>query len=165
MGAIVVLGCAVRIDAEGHLRPGALSGRIAAGAQAYERSHQGTVVIVSGGRHWGAFVEADVMGRELIRRGVPPGAVVRERCSLTTLDNARFSAAILRRRGLHRALLVTCSWHVPRAVKLFAMAGIDAMPVPACEGPSAPLMRRVWRAARERFLSWIEVRTVPLHPS
>lgn len=105
------------------------------------------------------------MKRELIRLGVPAGAIVRERCSLTTLDNARFSADILRRRRLRRVLLVTCAWHVPRAVRLFAMAGIEAEPVPVCESPSAPLMRRVWRSTREGFLSWVERRVGSVRPS
>lgn len=157
MGAIVVLGCPVRLDVGGRLSSSALSRRIGAAASAYEKNGgRGTVVVVSGGRRWGTAVEADVMKRELVLRGVPPQAIVRERCSFRTLDNARFSAAILVRRGLTRALLVTCAWHVPRAVRLFAMAGIETDPLPVRDDGWAPWTRRAWRSAREGLLAWIE---------
>lgn len=165
VGAIVVLGCAVRCDAGGRLGAGALSRRIRAAARTYERSgSHATVVVVSGGRRWGSIVEADAMKRELVLRGVPPAAIVRERCSLRTLDNAHFSAAILVRRGLTRALLVTCAWHAPRAVRLFAMAGIDAEPVLVDDDAAVPWTRRAWRSAREGFLSWVERPAVRLQP-
>jgi uncharacterized SAM-binding protein YcdF (DUF218 family) len=164
-GAIVVLGCPVRLDAGGRLRSSALSRRIGAAARTYEKSGDGgTVVVVSGGRHWGTALEADVMKRELVLRGIPPRAIVRERCSFRTLDNARFSAAILVRRGLTRALLVTCAWHVPRAVLLFAKAGIEADPVPVRDDGWTPWPRKAWRSAREGFLSWIERGPIPPGP-
>ena len=155
--AIVVLGCAVRCDAAGRLGSSALSRRLGTTAQTYRLSGDPTtVVIVSGGRRWGSVVEADVMKRELALRGVPPYSIVRERCSLTTLDNARFSAAILSRRGIRCARLVTCDWHLPRAVALFAMAGIATDPVPVWDAAATPWTQRALRSLRERFLSWLQ---------
>lgn len=50
--------------------------------------------------------------------------------SLTTAENARNSAEILRAAGLERVFLVTHAWHLPRAVASFARHGIAAIPAP-----------------------------------
>jgi uncharacterized SAM-binding protein YcdF (DUF218 family) len=158
-GAIVVLGCRVRLDAGGQLCPGALARRVDAAVHAYARGGQEhTVVIVSGGRHWDGVVEADAMARELARRGVPSSAIARERCSLSTRDNARLTAMTLARRGITSAAVVTCEWHLPRALALFRLAGVKVHGVPALETPEARMRgwSRVWRVARERVLVWME---------
>jgi uncharacterized SAM-binding protein YcdF (DUF218 family) len=161
-GALVVLGCAVRLDAVGRLAPSTLARRVDAAARAYEAAAPGiAVVVVSGGRRWGASVEADVMARELVRRGVPEAAIVRERCSLTTRDNARFSAAILARRGLSRAGIVTSPWHLPRALTLFSRAGVDGEPVASEGDAGVGLPERIWRWSRERFLTWADAKALP----
>lgn len=153
----MVLGCGVRLDARGILT-GALAARIAAAAEAYARQGDPrAVVIASGGRRWAGVVEADAMARELVRQGVPEGAVVRERCSLSTRQNARFTAEVLARRGIGRAMVVTCAWHAPRAASLFRMHGV-AVDVVAVPPARAPLRRRFWRWGRERVLSWVQVR-------
>ncbi len=113
----------------------------------------GAIVVASGGRRWGTHVEADVMARELVRRGVPPSAVVRERCSLSTRDNARFTAAVMARRGAGRAAIVTCSWHMPRALALFSSAGVDAVAIVADDGVIVPHGVRLWRWGREWVLT------------
>ncbi len=157
--AIVVLGCAVRLDARGHLADGALARRVEAAARAYaESGDDSTLVVVSGGRRWGRVlgecVEADVMARELALRGVPPAAIVRERMSLSTRDNARFAAGCLARRGLDAAALVTCTFHLRRAMALFVRAGIQVRPVPAADAGD---MGGLWPRARERFLTWADL--------
>jgi uncharacterized SAM-binding protein YcdF (DUF218 family) len=93
-------------------------------------------------------VEADAMRDQLMRDGVAGGAVVRERCSLTTRDNARMTADLLRRFGVTRVRLVTCAWHMPRAALLFAGEGlvVDALPVAA---PPMERTRACWRDGRE----------------
>jgi cyclophilin family peptidyl-prolyl cis-trans isomerase len=119
-----------------------------------QRGSERTIVIASGGRRWGDFVEADVMARELTRRGVPEGATVRERCSLTTRDNARFAAAMLARRGIGRAVVVTSDWHLDRAVALFRQTGLLVEGVPA-HHPAA-WATRLRRRATERLLIWLQ---------
>jgi uncharacterized SAM-binding protein YcdF (DUF218 family) len=151
--AIVVLGCGVAFDAEGRLT-GALGRRVATAAAIHARRGDGeTVVVASGGRRWSGRVEADAMARELLLRGVPERAVVRERCSLSTADNARFATAALARRGIAEAAVVTCAWHLPRAVALFERRGLRVEGVPA-PGGEARWIRRVWRWGRERVLGW-----------
>jgi uncharacterized SAM-binding protein YcdF (DUF218 family) len=159
LDAIIVLGCSVLIDPDGRLRDGALARRLDAAATSYaQRGAEHTVVIASGGRHWDGLVEADVMARELAWRGVPQRAIVRERCSLTTRDNASFTAAVLARRGIACAAVVTCEWHLPRAVALFGRAGVRAEGVAASDH-AAPWTKRLWRSGRERLLMWAQTRS------
>jgi cyclophilin family peptidyl-prolyl cis-trans isomerase len=98
-------------------------------------------------------VEADAMRTELVRAGVPADAIVRERCSLSTRENARFTAALLSRRGVRRVTVVTCDWHLPRALAAFRRAGLEAEGVPA-PSLAVPWRRRVVRWGRERVLAW-----------
>jgi uncharacterized SAM-binding protein YcdF (DUF218 family) len=152
----------VRLDAQGRLAQGALARRLDAAARAWaDGAGAHTVVVVSGGRRWGSTIEADVMASELSSRGVPERAIVRERCSLSTFDNARFSAAILGRRGVTRADVVTCGWHLPRAMALFSRNGIEVRPVAAADAAGVTWRQRLWRGARERALVWWEL---PAHP-
>jgi uncharacterized SAM-binding protein YcdF (DUF218 family) len=96
------------------------------------------------------------MARELERLGVPASAILRERCSLSTSDNARFAAAILERHGIRAAAIVTCAWHLPRALLHFRNAGVEVQPVAAADGGSVDWSRRLWQWSRERLLIWVE---------
>ena len=53
-----------------------------------------------------------------------------EAASLTTWDNAQFSAAMLKRDGIGTVYLVTDAWHMRRALIAFAAAGLVALPAP-----------------------------------
>lgn len=114
-------------------------------------------VIPSGGRAWpvasgpssGHAVEAEVMRRCLVAQGVPDAQIFPERLSLTTVENALFTARQLRHLGARRALIATCEWHMPRALSCFRAAGVEALPVIA-PAPPAPLLERVHRRVRER---------------
>lgn len=128
--------------------------RIAAGARAY-REGRAPIVVACGGRAWGASgeVEADVMARALEAGGVPASALVRERCSFDTRDNARFAAALLARRGVGSVVVVTCAWHLPRASELFRRAGleVEGLGVPR---PDTGLLVGAWLRAREAVSTW-----------
>ncbi len=111
------------------------------------------LVLACGGRSWAGVVEADELARRLVAGGVAEAAIVRERCSLDTRDNARFAAALLRSRGLSRVIVVTCTWHLPRAERAFRAAGLDVDGV-AVPPPSATWLERLYRQQRERLSSW-----------
>ncbi|MEZ4260340.1 MAG: YdcF family protein [Polyangiaceae bacterium] len=139
---LCVLGC--RVDSR------ALARRCDAAVEAY-RSGAFACVLASGGRAWGGVLEADHIAARLADAGIAD--VIRERCSLDTRDNARFSAALLARRGIEGSVtLVTCDWHMPRAERLFRAVGLDVRPHAALS-PRAGLLTRVYREARERA-SW-----------
>ncbi|RLJ67784.1 YdcF family protein [Sulfurisoma sediminicola] len=101
----------------------------------------GLPLLVSGGKpDGGDLSEAETMRAALIHDfGVPVRWV--EGASDDTRQNARFSAELLRRDGVSRVLLVTHAWHMPRAMRSFAAAGIAVTPAPTFfhRAPLTPL--------------------------
>lgn len=157
--ALVVLGCKLRLDAAGRLRRGVLRQRVEAGARAYA-NHCGarTVVVASGGRRWGGLVEADVIAEELSIRGIPERAIVRERRSRTTRQNALFVTAMLCSYRLEVTVVVTSDWHLPRALALFGRAGLVAQGIGAGDPEGTASMNCLWQRGRERVLRWAQTR-------
>jgi uncharacterized SAM-binding protein YcdF (DUF218 family) len=90
------------------------------------------LVLVSGGhdseRH--AYSEARASAIFLADLGVPAQTIVLEEASRNTRQNAAFSAALLKARGINHILLVTSALHMPRAMALFAAQGLQATPAP-----------------------------------
>lgn len=153
--AIVILGC--RIETSGLPGPAAAR-RVAAGASAFFAG-VAPVVVVSGGRRWGARSEARALRLALERAGVPASAVVEELCSLSTHENALCSAAVLRRLGAGRAAVATCPWHMARALADFRAAGLDAIPVPTGVAEmSRP--RRIYLEIHELVCSALDARAM-----
>ena len=103
-------------------------------------------VLVSGGpiNPASGRSEADAVAAVLIRLGVAPSRIIRERGSADTYQNARFSAAMVHPRPGPPWLLVTSAFHMPRAVGAFRKAGFEVTAAPSD-----------WRA-NDRFLgaSW-----------
>lgn len=143
--AIVVLGA--RILSDGRCGPAARR-RVEAGALAFERG-VAPVVVVTGGRRWDGQMEAVSMGRLLSRLGVPEEAIVLEPFALSTSENAYFTVRHGRLRGWRRFAVVTCSWHLRRAVQDFRLCGAEVIPMPADSGSGA-IERRVIRSIKER---------------
>ncbi|MCL1634889.1 YdcF family protein [Luteimonas sp. SX5] len=114
------------------------SSRIAAGARAW-LSGRAPIVVLSGGGS-----EARTMAKAIARFGVPASALILEDRSRNTRDNASFTAALTKGRGVRRILLVTSSLHMPRASLLFREAGIDVVPVPVPERARRATWRERW---------------------
>jgi uncharacterized SAM-binding protein YcdF (DUF218 family) len=131
--------------------------RRAAAAAAVMREQGAPLVIACGGRAWKGRVEADAIADILREADVPGEAIVRERLSLDTRDNARFAAALLRRRGLSAVCVVTCTWHLPRAEMLFRAAGLDVEGVGVPPPDATPVARAYWWM-REKVTSWNDAR-------
>lgn len=127
MEAIIVLGC--RVGPAGQLS-GAAARRVARAARAY---HEGLAprLILSGGRRWHGVPEAEAYRRALIALGVPDSALVRELCSLTTRENAHYSARLLARKPVSDLGVVTCDFHLPRALRCFRAEGLRPTGLPA----------------------------------
>ncbi|TAN30599.1 MAG: YdcF family protein [Castellaniella sp.] len=89
------------------------------------------LIIVSGAALDGGRSEATVMAAALERDGVPADAIVRENHSLTTHQNALYTAQILRARGIQDFLLVTSALHMPRAMATFQKQGLSPVAAPS----------------------------------
>jgi uncharacterized SAM-binding protein YcdF (DUF218 family) len=148
---VVILGCRVTQDGDRRALVGALSRRVATGA-ALVREDPRLRVVVSGGRAWGGVVEADAMAEGLRRAGVPEDRIERERRSRSTRQNARFVRALVEAR---RIALVTCDWHLPRAVALFEEHGFEVEGVPA-PSPRTRWSLWLWRWGRERVAAKLD---------
>jgi uncharacterized SAM-binding protein YcdF (DUF218 family) len=89
------------------------------------------VVSGGGGPHPDAPQKpADVMADVLVELGVPRDALLLERQSRNTWENAVDSRQVLEAHGLRRVLLVTSAVHMPRALAIFRSLGVDAIPAP-----------------------------------
>ncbi len=88
-------------------------------------------VLVSGGRpdKPGQTGEARLLKSVLETEFLVPVRWVEDRSS-NTADNARYSAAILKRSGVRNILLVTHAWHMPRAQAAFEANGLSVTPAP-----------------------------------
>lgn len=129
--AIVVLGGDVR--AGGGTVPDSLGPlsleRVVLAAQAYRRLN--LPLVVSGGRVGRAHQsEAALMQAALAANFTIPVAWA-EQQSRTTWENAIYTARLLRPEKLTTVVLVSQSWHLPRAVWAFERVGLQALPWPA----------------------------------
>lgn len=140
-GAIVVLGGGYYgwLDRPGIQLDQLESSRIAAGARAW-LAGRAPVVILSG-----SGSEARTMATAIARFGVPSSVLILEERSRNTHDNAMFTTALAKQRGVRRVLLVTSSLHMPRASLLFRKAGVEVVTVPVPERA----LRATWQ---ERWL-------------
>ena len=126
--AIFVLGG--RVAPGGRATP-LLSRRIDAAVEAAHR-WSSALVVACGGRAWDGAVEADVIARGLVDRSVDASRIARDRVSMTTLENLREASHIARSRGRFGTFaVVTCDWHLPRALAVARVLGLDAIGVPA----------------------------------
>ncbi|MBE6565230.1 MAG: YdcF family protein [Ruminococcaceae bacterium] len=124
---VIVLGCKVN----GERPSGMLIERLDIAA-AYLDGNPSAVCIVSGGQGEGEDIpEALAMYRYLTgEKGISPDRVLMEDRSKNTVENLRFSAAILREKGLSPDVaVVTNGFHQFRAAVYAAKAGLDARAV------------------------------------
>lgn len=127
---IIVLGSGLRDDG----RPGpALTRRSRHGAALWQRGVAPLILCTGGQSEYYPRTEAEACREILLDRGLPIEAILMEERSRSTEENAIFSKRILEELQLSRAVLVSDSYHMPRARWLFSMQGIEtyAGPVPA----------------------------------
>ena len=139
--AVVILGGGTRRDAPeygGDTLATLTLERVRYGARVAKET--GLPVLVTGGSVQGGQPEADLM-REALQREF--GVAVRwaENRSRTTHENAQYSAALLRKAGIGRVVLVAHGFDMRRATAEFAAEGIATVPaatgLPAREPSSA----------------------------
>jgi uncharacterized SAM-binding protein YcdF (DUF218 family) len=133
--AIVVLG--------GILGPATPQGVVANWSDSVERFEAGVALIQAGraqrliftgaGRQWlgRETTEGEQLRNLALARGVAPEKMVVTRLVDNTATEATAVAELMQAdSGPRRVILVTTSWHMPRAVYLFRRAGVDCQPFP-----------------------------------
>lgn len=110
-----------------------LAGRLDVAAQLV-LTGRARAVLVSGDARGTSGNEIRAMAGYLVQRGVPARKVVADPYGLDSYDTCARAARVY---GVRRALLVTQSYHLPRAITLCRRLGIDAQGVRArCDGCS-----------------------------
>ena len=93
-------------------------------------------ILVCGGQNgfirYRNFTEAQFVAENLISLGIPASDIIKEDQSKTTAENATFAKKILDSTNLlkGKAVLITSSFHIPRAVETFESVGIPVRPYP-----------------------------------
>lgn len=121
--AVIVLGASVRAD--GRPSP-ALRRRVRRGVEVFRRSGA-KAIIMTGGPAGAQPSEATVMRLLALAAGVPDTRILVEADSSTTLENAVRSAALMRRNGWRRAIVVSDRVHLPRGLISFLGTGIGVL--------------------------------------
>ena len=90
----------------------------------------GLPVLLSGGNPDRKALAEALLMQPLLEREFGVRARWIEDASDTTAESARFAAAILKRDGISRVLLVTDAAHMPRAMRAFRLAGLEPVAAP-----------------------------------
>jgi uncharacterized SAM-binding protein YcdF (DUF218 family) len=120
-------------SAEGlHPNVGEANERLEAGIELWRHAKADWLVFTGGRIPWAnqSETEGEACRRLAISRGIPPAKIIVTSEVGNTADEAKALAKLARDRGWHRIILVTSSWHRPRAARLFRKAGVDFVPYP-----------------------------------
>lgn len=89
----------------------------------------GNPILVTGGAPYGGRPEADAMS-ESLKQDFKAKTIWVEDQSKDTAENAQYSAALLKAKGIHTIALVSQAWHLPRALQQFEQQGLTVIPAP-----------------------------------
>jgi uncharacterized SAM-binding protein YcdF (DUF218 family) len=136
---ILVLGCP-------SLKDGALSACVQVRAHhAADLYKQGLAraIIPTGGVTGPGPSEAQAMAAVLQADGVPASAILLEDRARDTVENIRYSRALMQAHGWHSAILVTEPHHIKRGLLIARDGGLTVVPSPALASAS-------WHVPAER---------------
>ena len=116
------------------------------------------------------MAEAEVMRSQALALGVPDTALVLERESRTTRENASFTRRICDERGIRSILLVTSAYHSRRARRIFQdvfapAIAVSTQPAPQGDCPLCwPLVPDRASVVLYEYGNWIEYWTGRIAP-
>lgn len=148
--AIVVLGAPLRPD--GQLN---LAGRERVD-EAVRRFAEGVapLVLFSGGAAHSA-AEAPAMARRAQELGIPKDCILVEDASRTTAENARFSAEMLRSRGVTSVWIISQPFHLRRGRRHFRLQGLHASAQSLAGSVQYQSPALAWRWITREYLAWL----------
>lgn len=82
-------------------------------------------IMVSGGVEKQGADEALAMKNYLVAKGVPRDRIVMDNLGLNTWDTARNASAYMNAHNLHRALVISQYFHIPRATIALKRFGVE----------------------------------------
>ncbi len=135
-GAIVILGGSVRAPAAPRIWPEVTEAgdRVLYTARLYRQGAAPKVILTGGRIRWAEGTsdsEAQDIETLLAFMDVPPSAMLLDRESLNTHENAVNVKKILLKEGIQEPiLLVTSALHMPRSMAIFKKEGISAIAAP-----------------------------------
>ena len=89
------------------------------------------IIFTQGKLPWsGIPPEGEQLAKRAIAMGIPQNRIILTDTASNTADEASEVRALVEFIGLQRVILVTSSFHMPRAVSLFNKAGIEVVPYP-----------------------------------
>jgi uncharacterized SAM-binding protein YcdF (DUF218 family) len=99
------------------------------------------------------FTEGGVGRSYLISKGVPPDAIIVENLGDSTVYSTAMASEIMRRMGLHSAIVVSDGYHVFRVKRILQADGVAAYGSPRKESTSP---REAWNCVRQAiaYLLW-----------
>lgn len=141
----IILGA--RADADGEPSP-AMRRRVSHGVSLILNG-QARNLLMTGGATSGRVTEARLMCELARSQGIDASRIVLEERARNTIENALYSKAILSERNWRRALVVTDSFHLPRAWYVFRRLGVSV--AMAAVRPATP--SRQWWLAHGREIA------------
>ena len=130
--AVVVLsGMLNGFEHQGEAVPewGASVDRFFAGVALYKADKAPLVIFTRGYWPWLSLPpEGELLARQAIALGVPDSKILLTDLVTNTEDEAREVKNVMTFGGLKRVILVTSSYHMPRARMLFTRAGVETVP-------------------------------------
>jgi uncharacterized SAM-binding protein YcdF (DUF218 family) len=105
--------------------------RVFQAAALYRAGKGKTIIVAAGNQPWmqDQVPEANLIRDLLQEWGVLPQSVLLDTASVNTRGNAVNAVAFMHQAGCQSSLLVTSSWHMPRAVAAFRVLGVNVTPV------------------------------------
>ncbi len=134
--AIVVLGGSTGQTSFPRLQAEEMYGSRLLPAARLLRLKKANWIVVSGGSPYRDSLgqtrtDADDMKEILIDIGVPAAAILSQSLSRTTQEDAKYTARLLKDRGIKKVILVTSAFHMPRAAMMFRKFNVEITSVPA----------------------------------
>lgn len=126
---IIVLGAA---EYRGRPSP-VLKARLDHALELYEQGLAPRILTTGGAGGDPVYTEGGVGRAYLMSHGVPPEAVIVENEGASTVESTSMAAEIMRRMGLHSAIVVSDGYHIYRVKRMLQFRGIKVYGSPRKE--------------------------------